>query len=125
MNVLVVDDEPEIVDEVCGFLRRRGFEPIAASGVEAARAVLDGSAAVDVVLTDMRMPPGNGVEVLKACHQRSDPPAMLVMTGQATDEETRQALEIGASSIIPKPLSLRAVLQAMREIEQSRATSGY
>jgi DNA-binding NtrC family response regulator len=123
MNVLVVDDEAEIVEEVCGFLRRRGFEPIAANGVEAARSALEGQSQVDIVLTDMRMPPGSGLEVLKASVAHASRPAMLVMTGQATDEETREALRVGAASILPKPLSLRAVLEALRKIERDRGTA--
>ena len=120
MNVLVVDDEAEIVEEVCGFLRRRGFSPIAASGVDSARSILEGSGDIDIVLTDMRMPPGSGLEVLRASVGHVSRPAMLVMTGQATDEETAEALRVGAASILPKPVSLRGVLEALKKVEQDR-----
>ncbi|MCW5746493.1 MAG: response regulator [Alphaproteobacteria bacterium] len=121
MNILVVDDEPEIVEEVCGFLQRRGFQPIAADGVTAAREALDATAAIDIVLTDMRMPTGSGLDVLQSCLQREPRPAMLVMTGQASEDEIRSAMDVGASAVLRKPLSLRQLLEMLKKVEADRA----
>lgn len=122
MNVLVVDDEPDIVAEVCGFLQRRGFKPIAADGVMAARQALDGAVPIDIVLTDMRMPPGSGLEVLQNCVGRDPRPAMLVMTGQASEDEIAGAVKIGAATVFPKPLSLRTLLETLKKMEADRAS---
>lgn len=121
MKVLVVDDEPDIVEEVCGFLRRRGFQPIAADGVISARDALAAGSPIDIVLTDMRMPPGSGLEVLESCMSHEPRPAMLVMTGQASEDEIAGALKIGAATVFPKPLPLRSLLETLKTVESERA----
>ncbi len=114
MKILVVDDEAEIVEELCGFLERRGHDVTGADGVEQARAALDTSLPFDVVVTDMRMPPGNGVEVVCACRQLPTPPVVLLMTGQAAEADLDNALRAGARSVLWKPLSLRKVMDALQ-----------
>ena len=114
MKILVVDDEAEIVEELRGFLERRGHDVTGADGVEQARAALDTGLPFDVVVTDMRMPPGNGVEVVCACQQLPTPPVVLLMTGQAAEADLDNALRAGARSVLWKPLSLRKVMDALQ-----------
>jgi len=120
MKILVVDDEADIVDELCSFLARRGHQVIGAGGVDQACAALESG--FDVVVTDMRMPPRSGVEVVSACSRLATPPAVLLMTGQATASDVNEALSAGARSIIWKPLSLRGVMEALAAIAPPAAT---
>lgn len=113
MKILVVDDEVDIVDELRGFLERRGHEVTGAGGVDQACEALEGGNAFDVVVTDMRMPPRSGVEVVCACSRLSAPPAVLLMTGQASQSDVDDALSAGAQSVLWKPLSLRKVMDAL------------
>jgi len=122
MKILVVDDETEIVDELCGFLERRGHKVTGAGGVEQACAALDGGEAFDVVVTDMRMPPRSGVEVVCACSRLAAPPAVLLMTGQASQSDVDDAMKAGARSVLWKPLSLRKVMDALIEVTSPEAT---
>src|SRR5262245_57353693 len=96
MNVLVVDDEPLIRDELCCFLRREGCRPIAADGVATAREAIEAQGRIDVVLTDMRLAEGSGIDVLLCCKQHTPVPVMLVMTGQAKEVDLREASSLGA-----------------------------
>lgn len=118
MKILVVDDEADIVDELCSFLTRRGHQVIGAGGVDQAFAALDDGNGFDVVVTDMRMPPRSGVEVVSACSRLATPPAVLLMTGQATSSDVNEALSAGAHSVIWKPVSLRGVMEALAAVAQ-------
>jgi CheY-like chemotaxis protein len=124
MRILVVDDEACIVDEVCDFLRRRGHDPVAAGGVEEAARTLESAPPFDVVLTDMKMPQGSGLDVLRACNRARPPrPTTLLMTGQSDDGDVERATAEGALSVLWKPLSLRKILEALALVERYRAAS--
>ena len=125
MKALVVDDEQEIVEEVCGFLKRRGYQAVGVGGVDEARRSLDTDGPFDVVLTDMRMSPGTGLDVIRACNQLHEPrPAMLLLTGQASPEQIGEATKEGVASVLTKPLAFRALLQIMQNLSSSRGSSG-
>lgn len=113
MKILVVDDETDIVDELRSFLERRGHEVTGADGVDQARAALDNGGNFDVVMTDMRMPPGSGVDVVHACSRLATRPVVLLMTGQASEADVDDALRAGAQAVLWKPLSLRKVMDAV------------
>jgi two-component system response regulator HydG len=121
MKILVVDDEVDIVDELRGFLERRGHEVTGAEGVEQACAALQAGDAFDVVVTDMRMPPGSGVEVVCACSRLATPPAVVLMTGQASQSDVDKAINAGARSVLWKPLSLRKVADVLTAVSTAGA----
>jgi CheY-like chemotaxis protein len=124
MRILVVDDETFIVDEVCDFLRRRGHDPVAAAGVEEAAHTLETAPPFDVVLTDMKMPQGSGLDVLRACNRSGPPrPTTLLMTGQSDDGDVERATAEGVLSVLWKPLSLRKILEALTLVERYRAAT--
>ena len=70
-SVLVVDDEPGILDTLRILLRNEGFEPLVAQGGRKALDQIE-QARPDIVLTDVRMPAVGGVEVLTAARE-ADP----------------------------------------------------
>ena len=122
MRILGVDDEGCIVDEVCDFLRRRGHEAVPAGGVEEASQTLATAPPFDVVLTDMKMPQGSGLDVLRACNRSGPPrPTTLLMTGQSDDGDVERATAEGVLSVLWKPLSLRKILEALAVVERYRA----
>jgi DNA-binding NtrC family response regulator len=114
MNILLVDDEPFIVEELGGFLHRRGHGVVNADGVESAIRALHQQGPFDVVLSDMCMPDGSGLDVVRAWRHTAEPrPAMVVMSGHAGPEEIARALGEGAARFLAKPVSLRAVTEAI------------
>jgi DNA-binding NtrC family response regulator len=120
MNILVVDDEEAIVEELGRFLERRGHGVVGAGGVGAALSALERQGPFDVVLTDLRMPAGSGLDVLRACRALPRPPLALVMSGHADGAEAVRAYDEGASHVFAKPVPLRALLQMLADIEISR-----
>ncbi len=122
MNILVIDDEPDIVLELCSYFKRRGHKVIGADGVERAFHALAGDVIFDLVLADMRMPVGTGEDVLRVCMRVLNPcPALILMTGLADEEDIKRAKSYGALSVFRKPLVPRQLDEAVRLAEQHLA----
>ena len=114
-TVLVVDDEPSLRDMLTILFKRDGFDVTAAPGVEAAREAIAGSPTpYGIVLTDLLMPDGSGLDVLTSARQRSTQTEVIVMTAHSTLETAVEAMKRGAYDFITKPfanLELRAVVE--------------
>lgn len=112
MRILVVDDEVDLAEEVCFFLSRRGHEAVSATGVVEAIAAL-AREHFGAVVTDMRMPDGSGVDVLRAAN--ADDPSVLkvVITGQASEHDLDRARAEGARAICAKPFAMKSILSAL------------
>lgn len=110
--VLVVDDEPAIRESLAFALRRDGFA-IAEAGTlrEAER----GSADADLLILDLVLPDGSGLDFLRTLRARSDVP-VIVLTSR--DEETDRVvgLEMGADDYVLKPFSPREVVARVRAV---------
>lgn len=113
-NVLVVDDEIELRRAVIFDLKRRGcniFE--AATGSEAIEVVKNNS--IDIVVSDVRMPNGSGVDLLKYVRQiDSKIPIVLLVTGFA-DLSEPEAIKLGAYGLIEKPINRQQMLSLLEE----------
>jgi DNA-binding NtrC family response regulator len=121
MRILLVDDEEDIVEELGRFLRRRGHEVVGAGRVAAALRALGSDGPFDVVLTDLRMPDGSGLDVVRACCDLPQPrPLALVMSGHAGGAEVAQARKDGALQFFPKPVSLPELMRMLAAIEADR-----
>lgn len=100
-TILVVDDEPEVLDLLAETLERYGARTFrAGGGIEAAK-LLDREK-VDLVLSDIRMPEGDGVYLLGEVTRRPAAPPMILMTGYS-DLTEAEALKRGAKALITKP----------------------
>src|SRR3954470_1955013 len=85
-RLLVVDDEPDVLDFVERVFRREYVVVRAASVDEAVRAL--GEGAFDVVITDHRMPRGSGYDVLDKARATQPAAVRLLLTGYADDNES-------------------------------------
>jgi DNA-binding NtrC family response regulator len=122
-HILVVDDEPGI-RQLCGdVLRRSGYTAEAASDAAAAlrrvEAGLNGrDQAVDLVLTDLRMKPLDGLAFLEALRGLSGALRVVIMTGYPTLETAVEGMRLGARDYLTKPFTpgeLRKVIEAALE----------
>lgn len=112
--VLVVDDDPDMRELLVELLRDAGARPMAARSAEEALTAMH-CVVPDVVLTDYRMPGGDGLTLLRA--MACDPacreiPAMLASADADASSLAAAAAELGAG-FLPKPLSLAEVLDAV------------
>ena len=110
--VLIVDDEPAIRESLAFALQREGFAIAEAGTLKEARAH---AAAADLILLDLVLPDGNGLEFLRALRAKSDVP-VIVLTSR--DEETDRVvgLEMGADDYVLKPFSPREVAARVRAV---------
>ena len=92
--ILVVDDEPAQRTVLAGFLRKRGFEVLQAPGVGEALSQVS-ARLVDLVLTDLRMPDGTGLDVLNGVRKINPEIAVIVMTAFGTVASAVDAMKHG------------------------------
>ena len=96
-NILVVDDERSICELLDIALRREGHRVETVTGGEAAKRKIE-SALFDVVVTDIKMPNVDGVEVLRCAHQVSPETAVILMTAVDDYEAAVQAVKAGGAT---------------------------
>jgi DNA-binding response OmpR family regulator len=112
-RVLIVDDEPQIGEVLSAYLSREGFAPIVKTNVRDAMAELDG-AAPDVMVLDITLPDGSGLDILRSVAGRDIPTLML--TARADELDRIVGLELGADDYITKPFSPREVVARVRAV---------
>lgn len=120
-KVLVVDDEPQILDVVSKYLTREGFQVSTARDGEAAMTQFH-SGKPDLVVLDLMLPKVDGLEVFKRLRSATAVPViMLTAKGEETDRIV--GLELGADDYITKPFSPRELVARVKAVLR-RATTG-
>ncbi|HEY7119094.1 MAG TPA: response regulator [Tepidisphaeraceae bacterium] len=105
-RVLVVDDEAELIEVITDTVgKKMGCKLIAARSVAAAKKVLESQQRIDLLLTDVNLPDGDGMSLLGVLHLHQPQAQAIVMTGQASMSEAIEAMREGASDFVPKPFS--------------------
>jgi len=118
-SVLLVDDDPGVLDVVAFTLRREGYsvdeETDGAAALEAARA-----RGYDIVILDVMLPEISGTEVCRALRAESDVP-ILMLTARDAEADRVIGLELGADDYVTKPFSSAELLSRVRAILRRRA----
>ena len=115
--VLLVDDEPGILDVLARFARRAGFEVVTCSGGRQAIEYLSGHRA-DVAMIDLRMPDVGGLDVLRAIRLVDTRCQAILMTGFATIDTAVEAIKLGAMDYLNKPLDFARVEQLLTSVRE-------
>ncbi len=121
-TILVVDDDDAFRELLLDILGREGFRMLEAPSAEAALDLLAGEA-VDLVLTDQRMPGMDGIELVRRISATASAPDVVVMTAYGTIPQAVEAVRVGAVDYLTKPLESPAALrQLVRRVlgERSR-----
>jgi DNA-binding NtrC family response regulator len=106
-DVLVVDDEIDIRELVGEHLRHRGLRvTLAADGATALAAVNHDPARYRLVVTDLQLPDGDGLEILRAVRKVNPSAFVVIVTGYASLDSAVQAVRLGAYDYLTKPFSL-------------------
>ena len=117
-RVLVVDDEPAIVDAVAYALRSEGFEVESREdGKGALEAALDDR--FDLVILDLRLPGLSGIEVCRRVRAASEVP-ILILSARDAEVDRVLGLEAGADDYVTKPFSLAELVSRVRAIFRRR-----
>ena len=113
-RILLVDDEPAITESIAYALERVGFETIAAADLSAADVHLS-AYDVDLIVLDIVLPDGNGLDWLRAFRGRSRTPVIILSSHDETVDHV-VGLELGADDYIGKPFSPREVVARVRAV---------
>jgi DNA-binding NtrC family response regulator len=119
-RVLVVEDEAYVRDSLVEVLRSRGFEAGAAASVAEALGHL-ARAPVDVVLTDLRMPGADGLELVRRVQATAPDVPVVVLTGHGNVASAVECLKAGASDYLLKPAEPDALEVALERALEGRA----
>src|SRR5882762_4498544 len=119
---LVVDDDPELLQSVCDYLRRFGLEPVPASSAAQMRArIADGG--IDVVVLDVMLPDGDGLALLSQLRQSSQL-AVIMLTAQGDPGSRVLGLELGADDYVTKPFEPRELVARIKAVQRRRTNPG-
>ncbi len=103
-RLLIVDDEPGLREMLRILFRREGYDVVAQPGFKlAAEAIRQSPTPFNIVLTDLLMPDGSGLDVLSKAKERHASTQVIVMTAHSTVEAAVDAMRRGAYDFITKP----------------------
>lgn len=108
-RIMIVEDEPRLLEILCDYFRAKGAEPVPLSNGEQALRYLERDT-VDAVLLDILMPEMDGFSVCRALRKNSSVP-IIFLTALSDEEDKLYGYELGADDYVTKPFSL-AVLRA-------------
>jgi two-component system response regulator PilR (NtrC family) len=104
-RILVVDDEQSMRELLAIMLKKEGFEVVTAESRAVAAAVL-GQGPVGMVITDVKLPDGDGIEILRHVKSASPATVVIVMTAYGSTETAVAALKLGAHDYVQKPFDV-------------------
>lgn len=117
--LLIVDDEPEYLDEILEALAYEGMDAISASNGVAAVEMLRQHPDIRVVVTDIRMPEMDGIALVEAardefCNRNLN---FIVVTGHAAKVDLERAKAAGVRNCLSKPLALDDLRRAIKSFQ--------
>ena len=105
-RILVVDDEQSMRELLAIMLKKEGYDVVTAESRAVAAAVL-GQGPVDMVITDVKLPDGDGIEILRHVKAAAPETVVIVMTAYGTTETAVAALKLGAHDYLHQAVRRR------------------
>jgi len=118
-HALVVDDDPNFLLPLAELVEREGFTTSVASSLKDARALID-SKPPDVILTDLFLPDGKGIDLLEDL-DTTLPTQVILVTGHATVDTAVEALRKGVTDYLTKPLDLPRLRTVLANVARAHA----
>jgi DNA-binding NtrC family response regulator len=115
MEILVVDDEPVVLDSCRRVLEAEGFRVHLVPSADAALAAMSESQ-FDLLLIDVKMPKRDGMYLLQESKERWPGIPVIVMSGFSTPETVMESARLGAGKFIAKPFTPDELLETIREV---------
>ena len=119
-RLLIVDDEASMLDFLSLLFQGEGYEVTTARSVEEARRCLERGSS-DLVLCDILMPDGNGLDVLREIKAADSSPPVIMMTAYTSTKTAIEAMKLGAADYVSKPFDveeLKIVAQKALELAE-------
>lgn len=119
-RILLVDDEPSILSVLSTLMKSEGHEPVAVRGGDKALEILL-SEPFDLMISDIRMSPVDGMHLLKTAHRERPQMAVIMLTAYGSVETAVQAMKEGAFDYVTKPFKVdELLLTVQRALEYTR-----
>jgi len=115
ISVLVVDDSPESVELIKRNLQSKGYAIYTAHNVQSAIKLL-GSVTVDLLITDLQMPGGNGIELVRHASENYKGIGILVITGFPSIQGAVESIKIGAEEYLVKSFTDEELFTAVERV---------
>jgi len=119
-RIAVIDDESESLASICRALKKVGYEVSSFEDGLAAVQNLDSFRDIDLVVTDLKMPRVDGIDLLRKVREVNREAGFLIVTGHGTVETAVDALKAGADDYILKPLDLFELRNRVHQILEKR-----
>ena len=119
MEIMIVDDEPQVADVLSRSLTRQGHRTtVVHSGQEALEQL--GTLPLDAMFLDVSMPGMNGLDVMAEVKRLKPALAVVVITGHATADEVERVKQLGAVDVIQKPSALTHYHKAIERLHSRK-----
>lgn len=119
-TILLIDDEVSIRNSLSGFLTDEGYTVFTAENGKLGLEIFFDQA-IDLVLTDLRMPVMDGIEVMTRIHSHDPDIPMIVISGAGNKQDLIKALQMGAKDYISKPIwDLDMILHVISKVLETR-----
>lgn len=113
--ILLVDDEPNIIELAQLYLEREGYRTVSAADGQAALDAVD-KHRPDLIVLDIMLPEIDGLEVCRKLRGKKDPVAILMLTARDEDIDKILGLELGADDYLTKPFNPRELVSRVKAI---------
>lgn len=111
--ILVVDDEEDLISTYERLLRRKGYRVVTAGTRGAGLAIVEREP-LALLITDMRLPDGDGLELVRAVRRLPDSTPAIVVTGFGSEASRAAALAAGATGYLAKPFGASAFVSLVQ-----------
>lgn len=118
--ILIVDDEVDLLSTYERLLRRRGYAVVSAGSYREGLVLVE-RGPLALVITDLRLPDGDGLDIVRAARRTTpNPTPSLVVTGFASEASRTAALAAGASGYLAKPFGAAALVSLIESTLSTR-----
>ena len=114
-KVLIVDDEPAIVEAVAYNLRQQGYIPLTAENADSALRLWR-EKRPDLMILDVMLPSGSGFDICRIIRQTDEKLPILMLTARIAESDRVQGLELGADDYLVKPFGMRELMARVKAL---------
>jgi DNA-binding response OmpR family regulator len=122
-RILVVDDELLIRDLLYDFFSSRNYDIILAESGSKALEIL-GVEDIDLILTDLKMPDMDGLEMIRRADTKKNGPPVIIMTGFPSIESAIEAIRLRVADYIIKPFNINRLFESIEAVLEENAPVG-
>ena len=118
-KVLMVDDEKEFLEIMSERMKARGIDVTTATSADQALEIIE-KESFDAIILDFMMPGMDGMDALKAIKAKKPESQIILLTGYATVEKSVEAMKIGATDFVEKPVDLEILAKKIKNAKAEK-----